>query len=147
MDKLKTFKTPRKVLAQMQVVHFGKILFNLQFIAVAIMVASVLSFVMPAIYYIVLVCIAFLSLGSLLVNDTFRSMWAGGKTLTKIAEVLTYSWKFTVPIVAALAIVSIVCLCFDKHDKHIARIIVSAVICVLALIVLFFKLVNTGVIK
>ncbi len=147
MENQKTFKTPSKTLARMQVVHFGKILFNLQFIALAIMAASAISFVMPALYYVVLVAIAFLSLGSLLVNETFRSMWAGGETLTKIAAALSHSWKYTVPIVALLAITSIVCLCFDKHEKHIARIVISVVVCVLALIVLILKLINTGAAK
>lgn len=147
MENQKTYKTPKKTLARMQVVHFGKIVFNLQFIAVAIMAASVLSFIMPGIYYLMLVCIAFLSLGSLLLNPTFLNMWSGGETLTQIAEVLTHSWKYTVPIVGVLAIVSIVCLCFDKNQKHVARIVVSAIICVLALVVLFFKLINMGVIK
>lgn len=147
MENKKVYKTPKNILARMQVVHFGKILFNLEFIAVAIMLASVISFIMPALYYIMLVCIAFLSLGSLLANETFRSMWAGGETLTKIAEVLTHSWKYTVPIVLVLAIASIVCLCFDKNQKHIARIVISSIICVVALIILIFKLINSGAIK
>ncbi len=147
MENLKVYKTPGKTLARMQVVHFGKILFNMQFIAVAVMAASVLSFILPALYYLVLICIAFLSLGSLLLNETFRSLWAGGETLTKIAEALIHSWKYTVPIVLILAIASIVCLCFDKHQKHIARIVISSIICVLALIVLIFKLINMGAIK
>lgn len=147
MENQKIFKTPNKTLARMQVVHFGKILFNLQFIAMAIMVASVLSFIMPAIYYLVLICVAMLTLFILFANPTFASLWAGGETLTKIAEVLTQSWKYTVPIVAVLAIASIICLCFDKNKKHPARITISVIICVLALVVLFFKLVNTGVFK
>lgn len=147
MENQKTFKTQNKTLARMQVVHLGKILFNLQFIVVAIMVASVLSFIMPAIYYLFLVCIAFLTLFTLFANPTFKSFWAGGETLTKIATVLSQSWKYTVPIVLVLAIASIICLCFDKNQKHIARIVVSVIICVLALIVLLLKLVNTGVIK
>lgn len=145
MENQKVYKTPSKTLARMQVVHFGKILFNLQFVAVAIMVASVLSFIMPAIYYLVLICIAFLSLFTVFANPTFMSFWSGGETLTKIASVLTQSWKYTVPIVLALAIASIVCLCLDKNQKHIARIVVSVIICVLALIVLIAKLINTGV--
>lgn len=147
MENQKTFKTPSKTLARMQVVHCGKILFNLQFVVLAVMLASVLSFIMPALYYIVLVCIAFLSLGSLLANETFRSFWSGGEKLTKIAEALTHSWKYTVPIVLVLAIASIVCLCFDKKEKHIARIVISGIICVIALIVLILKLVNTGASK
>ncbi len=147
MDNQKTFKTPKNILARMQVVHLGEILFNLQFIAVAIMVASVISFIVPALYYVLLFCIAFLSLGALIANSTFRSMWAGGETLTKITSVLTQSWQYTIPIVAILAIASIVCLCFDRNKKHIARIVISSIICVLALIILIFKLINTGVFK
>lgn len=144
MENQKTFKTPSKTLARMQVVHFGKILFNMQFIAVAIMAASVLSFIMPAIYYLLLIFIALLTLFTLFANPTFMSFWSGGETLTKIAEVLTQSWKYTVPIVAALAIASIICLCFDKNKKHPARIAVSAVMCILAVIVLIAKLINKG---
>lgn len=144
MENQKTFKTPTKDLAKMQVVHFGKILFNLQFIAVAIMVASVLSFIMPAIYYLLLLCAALLSLFSLFANPTFLAFWSGGETLAEIANFLSGSWKFTVPIVAVLAAGSIVCLCFDKNKKHTARIVVSAIICVLALVVLILKLVNIG---
>lgn len=144
MERQRTFKTPRKILARMQVVHFGKIMFNLQFLVLAVMIASVLSFIMPAIYYLLLVCAAFFSFFSLFANQTFRSMWSGGEYLTKVAETLTYSWKFTVPIVLALAIGSIICLCFDKKEKHIARIVVSVAFAVLALIVLALKIINGG---
>ncbi len=147
MDRQNIFKTPKNILARMQIVHFGKILFNMQFIGVAIMAASVISFIIPVIYYIFLVFLLLFSLFSLLANDTFMSLWDGGESLTKIASVLTQSWKYTVPIVAILSIASIVCLCFDKNEKHIAKIIVSATICVNSLVVLFLKLVNMGVIK
>ncbi len=145
MEDKQIYKTPSKTLATMQVVHLGKILFNLQFIVLALMLASVISFILPALYYIVLFCIAFISLGSLLIDETFRSMWAGGDTLTKIAEVLTHSWKYTVPIVAILAIASIVCLMLDKNKKHVAKIVTSVIICVIALVILVLKLINTGV--
>lgn len=128
----------------MQVVHFGKILFNMQFIAVAIMAASVLSFLFTAVYYLLLICAAFLSLFTLFANPTFQSLWAGGESLTAVASVLSQSWGYTVPIVIALSVGSIVCLCFDKNEKHTARIVVSAIVCVLALFVLFLKLANSG---
>lgn len=139
MENQKIFKTPSKTLARMQIVHFGKILFNLQFIAVAIMAASVISFIIPVIYYIFLICIAGLTLFIIFINPTFMSLWTGGEKLLDIATVLTQSWKYTVPIVAILAIASIICLCFDKSKKHTARIVVSVIICVLALIVLLSK--------
>ncbi len=139
MENQKAFKTPIKTLARMQVVHFGKILFNLQFIALAVMAASVLSFLMPVVYYLLLLCIAFLTLFLIFANPTFLSFWSGGEALAKMAQ----SWKYTVPIVTVLAVASLICLCFDKNKKHTARIAVSAVICIFALAVLFLKLANT----
>lgn len=140
MENQKTFKTPKSVLVRMQVVHLGKILFNMQFIAAAVMAASVLTFIMPAIYYILLVSVACLSLFTLFANPDFAALWSGGETLTKLAETLSLSWKYTVPIVAVLAIASIICLCFDKNKKHTARIVVSAIFCVLAIVVLLINL-------
>lgn len=145
MNQQKTLSTPTKTLVRMQVVHLGKILFNLQFIGVAVMMASVLSFIMPAIYYLMLICAAVLSLFILLGYPTFRSLWAGGETLLQVADTLTRSWQYTVPIVAGLAVAAIVCLCFDKHQRHPARITVSVIIAALALFVLFLKIANTGV--
>ena len=142
MENQKAFKRTIKTLARMQVVHFGKILFNLQFIALAVMAASVLSFLIPVIYYLLLLCIALLTLFTVFINPTFLSLWSGGEALTKIAETLAQSWKYTVPIVTVLAIASLICLCFDKNKKHPARIAVSAVICIFALAVLFLKLAN-----
>lgn len=145
MENQKSYRTPSGTLARMQVVHFGKIMFNMQFIPVVIMAASILSFILPAIYYILLICALFLSLFTLLANETFMASWAGGETLVRVMEALYYSWTYTVPIVAVMSIASIVCLSFDKREKHIGRIVTSAIIFVLALVLLFFKLVNSGV--
>ncbi len=124
--------------------HFGKILFNLQFVAVAIMAASVISFLFTAVYYLLLVCVLILSLFTLLADPGFQSLMSGGESLTNVASVLSQSWAITVPTVAALSIASIVCLCFDKNERHTARIVVSSIVCVIALLVLILKLVNSG---
>ncbi len=144
MENRKAFKTPGKTLARMQAVHLGKILFNLQFIVLAVMLASVVSFVLPLFYYLFLVFLALFSFFSLFANPTFRAAWSGGEALGNVAAALAYSWKYTVPIIAVLAITSIVCLCFDKNKKHVARIVISVLICVAALIILIFKLLNSG---
>lgn len=145
MENQQTFKTPIKTLARMQVVHLGKVLFNLQFIAVVIMIASVISFILPAIYYLLLICIAMLSLFALFAEPGFRALWAGGETLTQIANVLKNSWNYTITIVAVFSVVSIVCLCFDKYKKQLPRIIISAVVFVIDMLILIFKLANSGV--
>lgn len=145
MENAKNFKTPKKTLVNMQVVHLGKILFNLQFIAVAVMFASVLSFLLPAIYYLMLLCISLLTLFTIYAAyPNFKNLWKGGETLTKIAEVMAQSWQYTIPIALALSVASIICLCFDRRQKHTARIVVSAVIAALAVFVLILKLINNG---
>lgn len=144
MEDRKTYRTPGKTLAMMQVVRFGKILFNMQFIAVAVMVASVLSFIIPAIYYIFLIAVLLLSLFTLLTDPGFMAMLSGGETLIQITEVLSQSWKYTVPIVAVMSLASIVCLCLDKYTKHTARIVVASIMCVLSVLVLLLKLISTG---
>lgn len=145
MDNPQTFKTPLKTLVRMQVVHFGKILFNLQFIAVAVMMASVLSFIIPAIYYLVLICILMLSLFTLLAKPEFMELLSGGEELGKIAEALSHSWNYTIAIVAVFSVASIICLCFDKHKQQLPRIIISAVVCGIDLLILLIKLAVSGV--
>lgn len=145
MENQKTFKTPTKTLVTMQVAHFGKILFNLQFLALAVMVASVLSFLLPVIYYLVLLFISLLTVFTIYaVNPNFASYWSGGETLTKVAAFMSQSWKYTVPIVLVLAALSIVCLSIDRSQKHTARIVGSSIIAVLAAVILIFKLINGG---
>ena len=145
MENQTTFKPSKKLLARMQVVHFGKILFNLQFVAVAIMAASVFSVILPVLYYVLLIAIAMLTVFTAFINEGFRSMWAGGEALASVSTFLSASWQYTVPIAAALSIASIVCLCFDKNEKHIARIVVASIVCALCVIALIIKLVNGGV--
>lgn len=144
MEKPNAFKTPNGLLARMQAVRFGKILFNLQFVALAVMAASVLSFLFVAAYYIVLIFITIITLFTLLGNDTFLMLWSGGEVLVEVTEKLAYSWKFTVPIAMALSALSVACLCLDRYDKHGVRIAVSTTVFAASLIVLVVKLVSTG---
>ena len=145
MENQINLKTPKGTLARMQVVRLGKITFNLQFIAFAIMLASVLSFILPAIYYLLLICVTLLTLFTIFVwYPEISSWWSGGEKLGKVALALSKSWKYTIPILLTLAILSIVLLCFDKNQKHIARIVISSIVAVLSLVVLILRLINGG---
>lgn len=139
-------KTPDDLLVRMQVVHFGKILFNLQFIALAVMLVSVVSIIFVPFYYLMLLMVSLITLFTIYVMyPEFASWWTAGETITQNAVWLSQSWKYTVPILAALAVASIVCLCFDKNNKHIARIVISAMLLVVAVVVLIIKLIaDTG---
>lgn len=145
MEEQKNYRVSGKELARLQVVHLGKITFNLQFLVFVIMASSVITFILPAIFYMMIFSIAALSLFTLFANPAFVNAWSGGEFFSQVALVMAQSWKYTVPIVAVLSVVTIVCLMFDKTKKHKGRIIASAIVCVLAFAVLFFELVNTGV--
>lgn len=142
MENNKSIKTPTDIVLRMQIVHLGKILFNLQFIFVTIMVASILTFILPAIYYLILFIVAAITLFSLFANSTFRSLWSNGEVLTQVANYLSGSWKYTIPLVLIFSIMSIACLCFDKNKKHTARILLSGILFVVSIIILILKLVN-----
>lgn len=135
------FKTPRGVLAKMQATHFGKILFNLQFVAVAIMLASVLSFLIVALYYFFLLAVTLLTLGGIYaIYPEFASWWSGGETLNNIAVTLSSGWTYIVPIAIAVSAISVVMLSLDRTNKQTARIVISSVICALSVIILLVKL-------
>lgn len=141
-----TPKTPNKILVEMQIVHFGKILFALQFISLAVMLLSALSFVFVAVYYVVLLFVTLITLGAIYAAyPEFGNLWSGGEALVSFTEVLARSWQYTVPIALALSVASIICLCFDKREKHVARIVFSVLTAVAAIVVLILKLINTGV--
>ena len=142
---VQTAPTPKNILARMQVARFGKITFNLQFIAVAVMMASVLSFLAIAVYVLFLLVAIIFTLG--LIIFLYPNLGAGlgsGEALATIFETLAASWTYTAPVALALSVTSIICLCFDYREKHIARIVISAVIAAVSLIVLIIKLATGG---
>lgn len=138
-----TMKTPHRVLIKMQLVHLGKILFNFEIVALCILFSSVLSFAITVVYYMFLIIVSLITLGLIYaIYPEISSWWSGGETLTNIAHTLAQSWKYTIPIVVALAIASIICLCFDRHRKHTGRIVASIIIGVIALVILVLQLIG-----
>lgn len=143
-DKMNYSPTTRD-LVSVQVVHFGKILFRLQFLALAVMAASVLSFIAPVVYYVFLLAVTLFTFGGIYaLYPQFASWWSGGETLVKIISALVESWKYTVPIVLTFAAASVVCMCFDKREKRVPEMAVSVITGGIALIILILKLINKG---
>lgn len=139
------YKTPKSVLARMQAAHFGKILFNLQFLAVAVMAASALSVLATVMFYLFMIIVTIGSIGLIYVlYPPFASWWAGGEKLQEIMEVLAGSWQYAVPVALALSLSSIVLLCFDKEQKQVGRIVVSALVALFSVVFLIFKWINEG---
>lgn len=142
---LTTFNTPKKVLLRMQLGRLGKILFGLQFNALSVIFASVLSAVAVVVFYFLMIAVTISTLGLIFAAyPDFANWWAGGEVLQNVFTALASSWTYVIPISIALAISSIICLCFDYREKHKARIVVSAIIGVLSVAVLIIKLVSGG---
>ncbi|MDE7163514.1 MAG: hypothetical protein K2O44_05500 [Clostridia bacterium] len=143
-NNVQSVPTPKNVLIRMQIARLGKIAFNLQFIAVALMAASVLSFLSIVVYAAIVMVAVICTLGLIFVAyPSFADGLTGsGEALTSIFNMLAASWTYTAPTALALAGVSIICLCFDYREKHVARISISAVIAAIAVIVLIIKLVG-----
>lgn len=139
------YKTPKGILARMQAVHFGKILFNLQFLAVAAMAASALSVFATVVFYLFMVIMTIGSVGLIYVlYPPFAGWWAGGEKLQEIMEVLAVSWQYAVPVALALSLGSIVLLCFDRDERHAGRIVVSALVALFSIVFLIVKWINAG---
>lgn len=139
MEDKKMLKTPSDVLVRMQVVRLGKILFCLQFVAISVMYASLLTIIAYPFYYVILVSIAILTLFSIFAwSPGFKSWW-NPVGLNNMFLLLAKSWKFTVPIALILSIAAFACLCFDKYDRHVKKKASCVLICVLAIIYLILR--------
>ncbi len=145
MENQEAFKTPNKILARMQIVHLGKILFNLAIIALLIMLSSVVSFTITLLYYLLLIAITIGTFGLIYgIYPDIAKWWSGGDKLMEMTTALAESWRYTIPIVLALSLASIICLCFDRLHPSKARIVMAVIIALLALMVLILKMMGGG---
>ena len=123
----------------MQIVRLGKILFGLHIIVFVIMCASLLTIIAYPFYYVILVSIAILTLFSIFAWYPGFTSWWNPEGLNNLFWFLAESWKYTVPIALVLAAGAIVCLSFDKNEKHTKRIAACVAICVFAIIFLILR--------
>ena len=138
-------KTPKKILAEMQVVRLGKIAFVWQFIAVAVMLVSVITLLAAAMYYMLMLVAILGTAFLILLSPEFQAWLGAGDGILQFSMSLSSWWKYAAPVALALSVLSIVCLCADRHQKHLVRIILSAVVAVFVIIYIIIKLINTGV--
>ncbi len=143
MEQKEKIRAQKSALARMQIVHLGRIAFNLEFVALVFCLASVLSFMLTGIYYLFLIIVSFGTIGIIyLIYPEFASWWNGGETLAIITNKLFESWPYVIPITVGLSLISIICLSFDQNKKQSGRIIGSIIVMVIALVILLLILVN-----
>lgn len=139
MENQPLYRPTTDALARLQVVHFGKICFNLEIATLVVMLLGFLSIMISAavmlIYYLVLFVVLIGSMFLILFSEDYRKLWSGGDVVTKIADAVGQAWPYILPATMVLALLSVVCLCFDKHQKHFVRIGISVAVFV---VLLFF---------
>lgn len=136
----KIIETPSSILIRMQVVHFGKILFNLEVVALLIVLSSILTFLSAVVYYTFLLFITVGTFGLIYaLYPTFSTWWSGGETLLNVSVYLSENWKYTIPLVFVLSVASAICLGFEKGNKQVVKIAISMIIALFALVIFIFK--------
>lgn len=134
----KNYKTD--MLSRMQVVHLGKILFNLEFLVLIIMLSSVISILIPVVFYLFMLLISLVTFFSIyIIYPEFASWWGSGTVMLNISEMLNQSWKYTVPILIVISILAIICLSNDKSKSNKGKIICSIIMASIALLIFIFR--------
>lgn len=133
-DRKQNFKTPSITLFRMQMVHFGKILFNLQFIAPLFVLSNIITAAMYVIYYLILFAITMFTLFTVFIWYPEFGNWWQADYLNQFFQILSGAGKYVLPISICASILSTVCLCFDKNEKHIKRIVINSLVLVVLII-------------
>lgn len=135
------YRTDHQILFRMQVVHLGKILFNFQIVAFVILIASFFSLFLTAMFWLILFVIMLVTLFTIFINEDFRRLFANSSEIMDwVTSVFAQSWQYTVPTLAILSVATIICLSFDKNQKHLGRIVTSVIFGILAIGVLVIKM-------
>ena len=138
-------RTPKKLLAKMQVARLGSIAFILQFITFATIVLSFITFLAIAVYYLFLVAFVILTFFMILFSSDFYDWWNAGENFFNFSVMIANWWVYTAPITIVFSVVCIACLSTERNTKNVIKIGISAVVAVVSLIFLIANLIQMGV--
>lgn len=141
----RAYKPTKNQSARIQLAHFGKILFGLQFIPLAIILAGLLSAVVMVFLYLIVLLVLLATLFLILIAaPDFISSLQSGEVIGEITQGIMSITPYTASITLTLSVLSIVFLCCDFRKKDIPRIVVSSVVSVLAIVALAIFYFTTG---
>lgn len=131
-------KVPTKILTKMHFAHIGKILFSL---SVALLIICFISFLAPILYGIVMMVIFFgliisavFSLGLLLANDFYRSLWSFEfMDMTVLMNIVAFTSNFIYVCTFTSLIAAILMLIDNK--KSVPRIVISFIMFVISALI------------
>ena len=136
----------KKDLRMMRINHAGRILSNLTFIGVGLLIAGIFGFVVTLGYYLILLIIAFLTLFIIFMSPAYMAAWGGGNSIWKITSFLTAAGMALWPLTLLCGVTSIILLSIDKKNLPTARIVLTAIATFISIIALIIGI-SVGALK
>ena len=133
MDPQKTFLTPRAELENFGV-RLGKIFSNMAIVMVIVTLFGIMSFVTTVLVMLIGICVTIITLGTIFIiaPEFWDKILSTGDFTGKIASFFMQNIFLFMGLAVGLSVISIVFLSFDKHTKHVGRIVVSSIVIAVA---------------
>lgn len=134
---------PAGAMAKIYCTHFGLIFSNLaataSVLAVLCLLGSVLTVLIPVLYYIFLIATTVFSIGlSFVAIPNFISWWGFDTSFTSnLANGILSAIPYLCAIALAAAIASTVLLMIDKNNRHWGRFVTAIILSIVAIVVIF----------
>lgn len=123
------YEMPKSMALQTNLTRLGIVLSNFALIGTLLMLSSFLFFICYAIYYIVLIFATVVTLGLIfLLVPNFSSLFNVPDHIANITQAINTALPIVAPITLISAVASLILLCLNKEDRHVGRIVFSAVL-------------------
>lgn len=142
---------PAGTMANLYLVHFGKILSNLSIACVVLSALCLMSGLITITYYLLAIVIMagviIFTIGTIFLTkpDFIPWLFSGSEAISKFTEIAYSAIPYLLGVAVATAVVSTVLLVLDKHQKHTGRIVTASIMIAIALILGI--LLATGMVK
>lgn len=146
MQKSHTTPLAKNDLKQFSI-RIGKIFSNISIIALLLCFSGMLSLVATAFIILIGLVVIFATVGTIfiIIPNYFNSLMSATQISAEISLFFLDNFYIFASIALLGAIVSLVLLALDKHTKHTARIVVSSIVIIIALVAIIVM--ASGVIK
>lgn len=117
-----------KSVSSQRLAHLGKILFNLSILGAVLCIASLISYVLIAFYYLILIMILLCTLFLILVYvPDFMDLFKGGEGMMELLVMFSNTYvPIIAPVTSVLAALSIAALALSRQ-KNVARIVFAVI--------------------
>ena len=116
--------------------HLGIILSNLSIIFLLLSVSGIASILLPVFFWCLLLIITIYTIGTIyLYYPRFASLWGWGVDMLNFGEKIMMLFPLFITLTFATAIASLVLLLINKNKRHYGRIVFSASLIGLAIVV------------